>query len=245
MATNIGGGEQDGDSKALDTITIPEEQPMGMRCCGRPMISNGMLDKAIRYAEFNVDSLLPWAKSGKPILACEPSCILTIKDDYPALLKGEYREKARVVAERCFTFEEILESQLANLTNALTPSPSPKGRGEPVFREGPRRILVQPHCHQRSLVGTSALIKLLAHPRRRGDRSRCRLLRHGRVVRYEKEHYEISRWSANALFPAIRQADADTVIVALASRAGCRSSISRAASGASGFASAISTGRPT
>ena len=48
-----------------------------------------------------------------PIIACEPSCILTIKDDYPALLKGELRAKARAVAERCFTFEEFLEKRLA------------------------------------------------------------------------------------------------------------------------------------
>ena len=43
-----------------------------------------------------------------PIIACEPSCILTIKDDYPALLRGELRQKAEVVAAACQTFEEFL-----------------------------------------------------------------------------------------------------------------------------------------
>ena len=51
--------------------------------------------------------LYPWAAAGKPIIACEPSCILTIKDDYPALLRGELRRQAEVVAAACLTFEEL------------------------------------------------------------------------------------------------------------------------------------------
>ena len=45
---------------------------------------------------------------GGPIIACEPSCILTIRDDYPALLKGELRSQAEIVANACLTFEEFL-----------------------------------------------------------------------------------------------------------------------------------------
>src|SRR5207249_4018700 len=52
-------------------------------CCGRPMISNGLLDKAVQLAALNTNVLFSWAAAGKPIVACEPSCILTIKDDYP------------------------------------------------------------------------------------------------------------------------------------------------------------------
>ncbi len=63
--------------------------PDKLVCCGRPLISAGMLDQAVRQARQNVALLHPWAAEGKPITACEPSCILTIKDDYPALLRGE------------------------------------------------------------------------------------------------------------------------------------------------------------
>jgi len=184
------------------SLTLPAEQPMGMRCCGRPMISNGMLDKAVRYARYNVESLFPWSEKDRPIIACEPSCILTIKDDYPALLKGELRAKARAVAERCFTFEEFLEKRLAE-TNVT-------------FRAGPKRILVHGHCHQRSLVGMEPALKLLR--RIPGaevidlDAGCCGM---AGSFGYEKEHYEISRLvGEQRLFPAIRQADADTVIVA-------------------------------
>ena len=65
--------------------------PPGLCCCGRPMISNGLLDQAVANARHNVESLHSWAVGGGPIIACEPSCLLTIRDDYPALLKGSLR----------------------------------------------------------------------------------------------------------------------------------------------------------
>lgn len=99
----------------------------------------------------------------------------------------------------------------------LTPGPSPPvGRGELKFRAGPKRILVQPHCHQRSLVGTTALMHVLK--RIPGaevidlDAGCCGM---AGAFGYEMEHYEISRMvGEQRLFPAIRAADADTVIVA-------------------------------
>jgi Fe-S oxidoreductase len=168
------------------------------------MISNGLLGRAVRYAEHNVHSLYPWASAGKPIIACEPSCILTIKDDYPALLKGGARQKAETVAAACFTFEEYLESLLA----ARQPQVN--------FKPGPRKILVHAHCHQRSLVGMEPTLRLLR--RIPGaevidlDAGCCGM---AGSFGYEKEHYEISRLiGEQRLFPAIRQADADTVVVA-------------------------------
>lgn len=175
---------------------------MGLRCCGRPMISNGMLDQAAANAEFNVGLLDMFTRSGESIIACEPSCILTIKDDYPALLKGELREKAKAVAARCFTLEEFLEKRLAET--------------DVKFRPGPKRILVQGHCHQRSLVGMSPTLKLLR--RIPGaevidlDAGCCGM---AGSFGYEKEHYEVSRLvGEQRLFPALRAADRDTVIVA-------------------------------
>jgi Fe-S oxidoreductase len=189
-----------------------EDWPFDLRCCGRPMISNGMLDKAVGLARFNVRALHPWAAAGKPIIACEPSCILTIKDDYPALLRGEERRKAEVVAAACQTFEECMESAL----NRAETGPQGAGLGKVAFRAGPKKILVQAHCHQRSLVGMRPIMSLLR--RIPGvevidlDAGCCGM---AGSFGYEKEHYEISRQiGEERLFPAIRAADADTVIVA-------------------------------
>jgi FAD/FMN-containing dehydrogenase/Fe-S oxidoreductase len=174
-----------------------------LRCCGRPLISNGLLDQAIENARHNVDVLFPLAKEGTPLFTCEPSCILTVKDDYPALLKGESRRKAEIVTANCYTFEELLESRLAPRQDLL-------------FRAGPKRILVQGHCHQRSLVGMEPTLRLLR--RIPGaevidlDAGCCGM---AGSFGYEKEHYEVSRLvGEQRLFPALRQADADTVVVA-------------------------------
>ncbi|MCI0681471.1 MAG: FAD-binding protein [Gemmataceae bacterium] len=165
------------------------------RCCGRPYISNGMLDQAIRCASANIEWLYPLAAEGNPIVACEPSCILTIKDDYPALLRGELRRQAEAVAARCVTFEEFVGEQFATTGQTLQP--------------GPKKILVQGHCHQRSLAGMSATLRLLR--RIPGaevidlDAGCCGM---AGSFGYENEHYEISRLvGEQRLFPAVRQAD--------------------------------------
>src|SRR5262249_42379865 len=129
-------------------------------CCGRPLISNGMIDEAGGAALHNVKSLYPLAVEGYAITACEPSCVLTIKDDYPALLRGEYRRQADVVAAACRTFEEFMESALASRVAsapreqnackdaALGALTQPRSPGSLTFRPGPKKILVQGHCHQ-------------------------------------------------------------------------------------------------
>jgi Fe-S oxidoreductase len=176
-----------------------------LRCCGRPLISNGLLDQAVANARHNVERLYEWARGGGRIIACEPSCILTMRDDYPALLKGELRSQAETVAQACQTFEEFLES-------ILLPDSGAPLRWKP----GPNKILVQAHCHQRSLVGTAPMLKLLRSiPGAEVidlDAGCCGM---AGSFGYETEHYEISRLvGEQRLLPAVRQAGPDTVVVA-------------------------------
>jgi Fe-S oxidoreductase len=152
----------------------------------------------VRQARHNVARLHPFAAAGHAIVACEPSCILTIKDDYPALLRGEPARQAKVIAARCLTFEECLEQRPLSL------------------RGGPRKVLVQGHCHQRSLVGMAAAVRLLR--RIPGaevvdlDAGCCGM---AGAFGYEREHYEVSRLvGEQRLFPAVRQAGPDAVVVA-------------------------------
>jgi Fe-S oxidoreductase len=179
--------------------------PSGLRCCGRPLISNGLLDQAVANARHNVERLHDWASQGGTIIACEPSCILTIKDDYPALVKGQLRAQAETVARSCLTFEEFLESILAEDTS----------RGLD-WKAGPRKVLVQAHCHQRSLVGTGPMDKLLRRIPGADvtdlDAGCCGM---AGSFGYEAEHYEISRLvGEQRLLPAISHATPDTVVVA-------------------------------
>ena len=179
--------------------------PPGLRCCGRPLISNGLLDQAVANARHNVERLYKWSHGGGRIITCEPSCILTIRDDYPALLNRELKSHAETVAQACQTVEEFLES-------ILVPDKSAPLR----LRPGPRRILVQAHCHQRSLVGTKPMLTLLREiPGAEVidlDAGCCGM---AGSFGYETEHYEISRLvGEQRLLPAVRQAGADTVVVA-------------------------------
>jgi Fe-S oxidoreductase len=179
----------------------------GLLCCGRPLISNGLLPEAVAHAGHNTRLLYPWAAAGRPITACEPSCVLTIKDDYPALLRGELRGQAEVVARACLTFEEVLESLLSD---------GERGQAGTIFQPGPGRVLVQGHCHQRALTGMGATVRLLR--RIPGaevidlDAGCCGL---AGSFGYEKEHYDVSRRvGEQRLFPALRREGPDTVVVA-------------------------------
>ena len=179
--------------------------PPDMRCCGRPLISNGLLDQAVSHARHNVERLYKWASRGGLIITCEPSCILTIKDDYPALLKGEFRVRAEAVARACLTFEEYVTSIIFR-----------DDRRASGWKADHRKILVQTHCHQRSLVGAGALLRLLRTLPGVDvtdlDAGCCGM---AGSFGYEAEHYEISRLVGEQhLMPTIRHAKPDAVIVA-------------------------------
>jgi FAD/FMN-containing dehydrogenase/Fe-S oxidoreductase len=183
--------------------------PADLRCCSRPQISNGLLDEAVANARHNVERLYDWAAQGRPITACEPSCLLTIQDDYPALLRGAERARAEVVAAACVTFEELLGSILAEAETDGRPTPL-------AFRDGPRRVLVQAHCHQRALVGSGPVMGLVRRVPEAEvvdlDAGCCGM---AGSFGYEAEHYEVSRLvGERRLFPAVRDAGAEGVIVA-------------------------------
>ena len=74
-------------------------------CCGRPMISKGLLNEAKKQAQTNIDILSNYVREGFPIIGCEPSCILSFRDEYPELIKTE---DAKLVAENSYMIDEFL-----------------------------------------------------------------------------------------------------------------------------------------
>jgi FAD/FMN-containing dehydrogenase/Fe-S oxidoreductase len=194
--------------RALPGRSDREPGPSQLRCCGRPLISNGFLAEAVENARHNVEQLYPWltASADRRFFVCEPSCAMTIKEDYPAMLRGNLRRQAVVVADRCTIFEELLGKWLA-LSHKVAQ-----------FRPGPRRILVQIHCHQRAspMGGTGTLMQVLGRiPGAEVIDLNAGCCGMAGSFGYEKEHYEVSRLvGEQRLFPALRQADAETVVVA-------------------------------
>ncbi|MGH7766082.1 MAG: FAD-binding and (Fe-S)-binding domain-containing protein, partial [Candidatus Binatia bacterium] len=179
------------------------------RCCGRPMISKGMLAEARDNAAWNVERLLPHAEKETAIVGLEPSCLLTLRDEYPELLRGE---KAKAVARRSFLFEEFIASERKAGRLALT------------FRGNGRKALLHGHCHQKALVGTAPTVETLrwaGFDVTEVDSGCCGM---AGSFGFEKEHYDVSLAIGNRrLAPAVRAAEPSVAIVA--SGISCRQQI--------------------
>src|SRR5262249_52464822 len=78
-------------------------------CCGRPLISQGLLAEARDLAARNAAVLFPLAERGDRIVFVEPSCLSAVREDAPSLLRGDDQQRARRVASASVLFEEFLE----------------------------------------------------------------------------------------------------------------------------------------
>ncbi|MGH2348338.1 MAG: FAD-binding and (Fe-S)-binding domain-containing protein [bacterium] len=170
-------------------------------CCGRPMISKGLLRSAAAAARRNLDVLLPLAEQGIPIVGLEPSCILTFRDEVPDLVPGE---PAKMVARGTKLIDEFLLEQ-----HRRSPLPlAGAGRG--------RRVLFHGHCHQKALVGSAASRQLLSDAGfavEEVDSGCCGM---AGAFGFEAEHYEISMAiGERRLLPAVRAQAADTAVVVM------------------------------
>jgi FAD/FMN-containing dehydrogenase/Fe-S oxidoreductase len=175
-------------------------------CCGRPMLSEGLVDEARKNARRNVDLLYPLVEGGVPLVGLEPSCILTIRDDYEKLLPDD--ERVQKIAEATHLFEEALLELDPQL---------PLHEGSPVLLHG--------HCHQKALVGTGPTERALSLASGADvevvDSGCCGM---AGLFGYEAGHYEVSmKMGERRLFPAVREAE-DRVVVAPGTS--CREQIS-------------------
>jgi Fe-S oxidoreductase len=168
-------------------------------CCGRPMISKGLLATARRQAEENVRRLLPFALAGVPIVGCEPSCILTFRDEVPDLLPGE---DTRQLATQTFLVDEFLFRH-AQQNGWLAPAAG-------------KRALLHGHCHQKAIVGTRAAVGVLQAAGFEVDVVDSGCCGMAGSFGFEREHYDISlAMGERRLLPTVRQAPPDVEIVAM------------------------------
>ena len=181
-------------------VTLVERR----QCCGRPAISKGLLGQAKGWARQNVDSLLPYAQRGVPIVGAEPSCLLTLRDEYPDLLQDQ---ASKTVADQAFMLEELLDKLLREEPEVVS-----------IFREDvTAEIQVHGHCHMKSVVGMDPTMRVLnAVPGYSAlliDSSCCGM---AGSFGFEKEHYDISKAMGSLkLFPAIEAEEAKDSKVAI------------------------------
>jgi Fe-S oxidoreductase len=172
------------------------EVPRRWACCGRPLYDYGMLDLAARALRRCVDVLRPAVRAGVAIVVLEPSCAAVFRDELPSILPDD--EDARRLSSLVVTLAEHL------------------GRVgfEPPSLERP--VIAHLHCHQKAVIGTDADRRLLgacANDVAEPEEGCCGM---AGGFGFEAGHrYETSiRIGERALLPAVREADASTLVVA-------------------------------
>ena len=168
-------------------------------CCGRTYLATGMVERARVEARRTLDALVPWARRGVPIVGLEPSCLLTLRDEFRTLVPGE---GADVVAGHALLLEELL----ARDADAL----------EWTLRSPARRLLVHGHCHQKAFGAMGAVSEVLALlPDTAVETVETSCCGMAGAFGYGTDTRETSvRMAELDLLPAVRAADADTLVVA-------------------------------
>lgn len=200
------------NDSALGIIAIRLLNRLGIRILivkhpvsGRTYISKGLLKKARQIASKNVDLLSAVVTAERPLVGIEPSAILGFRDEFPELVKKDMIERARELAEHCMTIEEYLDSAFKKkiFDNSL-------------FTKEKVSIKLHGHCQQKAIASTGPTRGILSIP----DNYHVEEIPSGCCgmagsFGYEKEHYELSmKVGELVLFPAVRQADKETIVVA-------------------------------
>ena len=177
-------------------VILPEK-----RCCGRPLLSSGYIDRVKEHIAFNVPRLYAFAAKGYPIVGFEPSCVSMLKDDYLELTDDP---RARVVAAHTYTFEEFVKTF------------AEKGELPLPFTALKKEILVHGHCHQKAFLGIEPSMVTLDLPPGYSvtpiDSGCCGV---AGSFGYEAEHYDISlKVGEERLLKVIREADPGVVVAA-------------------------------
>ena len=174
------------------------ERPL---CCGRTYLSVGLVDQARAEARRLVDALTAYSEKGIAIIGLEPSCLLTLRDEIPALLPGAATAK---IAENALMFEEYIARQKDNPDFQLNlKSPAPK-------------VLLHGHCHQKAMQVVPAIEQTLALlPDTAVEKIESSCCGMAGAFGYGADTYDVSlKMGELDVLPAARAAASDTIIVA-------------------------------
>lgn len=171
----------------------------------RALMSKGQLRKAREKAEKNIRIFKELINENVPLLGVEPSAILSFRDEYPDLVREELRSAAKELAQHVYLVDEFL-------ANAADQGKIRKEQ----FSTEKRHIKLHGHCQQKALSSSLHSRKILSLP----EQYSVEVISSGCCgmagsFGYEKEHYDLSMQIGEmVLFPAVRNASADTIIAA-------------------------------
>jgi FAD/FMN-containing dehydrogenase/Fe-S oxidoreductase len=172
------------------------EIPDRWACCGRPLYDYGMLDLARRLLVRTVDVLRPAIRDRVPIVVLEPSCAAVFRDELPSLLADD--PDALAVSKQVVTLAQYLDER-----GVTVPSLDADA-------------IVQLHCHQKAVVGTDADRRILdaLGVRVREPEEGCCGMAGGFGFEAGRPYETSVRIAERSLLPAVRDADAATIVVA-------------------------------
>ena len=171
-------------------------------CCGRTFLASGMVDKAKEEARRTLVALKPFVEKNIPIIGLEPSCLLTLRDEFLSMLPGA---ETSALASRAMLFEEFLvaEKKAGRLNLPLRAMSQPE-------------LLLHGHCHQKAFAAFTPVQEVLnwipGAKLTTVESSCCGM---AGAFGLETEHAEVSmKMGELSLLPAVRNADANATIVA-------------------------------
>ncbi len=180
---------------------LPNDGDQRPLCCGRTFLSVGQIAEAKREMERTLAALAPYVARGMPVIGLEPSCLLTFRDELPALIKGKAVDE---LAANALLLEEFLDREQAQGRLALPLGPLP------------RRALLHGHCHQKAFDAMGAVesvLRLIPELNVEPVESSCCGM--AGSFGYDASTIEVSlKMGELSLLPAVRKAPPDALIVA-------------------------------
>lgn len=167
------------------------------KCCGVAMISNGMWKSAEKHARHNVAVFEKAVAAGLPIVGVSSTCIFTMRDEYPAIIKVE-NSKVRnsIVLVEKFLYELIDSGKVKLIFN----------------REYKARSAYHIPCHMEKLgwsIFTRRLMEKIPGMELLPMESNCCGI--AGTYGFKKENYKYSQSIGKPLFDQINSIDPDFV----------------------------------
>jgi hypothetical protein len=126
-----------------------DDEPARPLCCGRTFLASGLVDEAKREARRMVMALAPHVERGAWVAGLEPSCLLSLRDEFRVMGLGD---RAQRLGERALLIE-------------ISGARAMGGRLRlPLVRCGNARVAYR-HCHQKAFDAVVPHGKPAAHSR--------------------------------------------------------------------------------
>ena len=192
-----------GGYRVLFANAVDGKRPL---CCGRTLMSVGLIEEARTEAQRVIASLLPFAQRGVPIIGLEPSCLLTLRDEYGAIFPGDpaRKEEVATISAHAMLLEEFLNRE------------SEAGRLKLELKAIAQKALLHGHCHQKAhgaLTPVQQVLGLIPDLEVETIDSSCCGM--AGAFGYGAETYQASmKMGELSLLPKVRAADSDALIIA-------------------------------